>query len=264
MEVDVNLTTLLSNPISGSIIGIAGIFISASFAYLIYLLSSSNRKPAYTVGDPTLFADVSANEKDLSLQWRGEAIQNISSVAIAFWNNGRQAIRKQDISSDLPIEFVSTERVRVFSVSQIASSRDELDFEYTIVPQSDGGDLVQVRLAKDEALERTDGAVCTILFSGNPKACWLVTGRIFDVPKGFRLQPLNVKESSFMAANWGSLMSGIVASISFALGAWTNPQWRVLAIIAFVSIILSVTIIEPRRRLVPNWVRKRLSPIAKK
>jgi hypothetical protein len=255
----VNIKELLSNPISGSIIGIAGILISLSFAYLIYLLSSFRRKPVYTVWAPTLFADVSDNTQDLSLQWRGETIPNISSLNIAFWNNGRQAIRRQDISTDLPIELVSTEKVRIFSVTQVASSRAKLGFDYTIARQSDAGDYVQVRPANDEALERTDGAMCTILFSGNPKANWLVRGRVFDVPKGFKFKPTNNRETSFLTANWASIMSGAMASISFGLGSWNNPQWRLLSISLVALMIVSVITIESIRRSMPYWIRKSFS-----
>lgn len=165
------------------IIAIVGIVV----AVCLYYSGQQSKMPRYSVRQPQLVAKITEQEPRLQLLWESKPIVNAASVEIAIWNAGDMYFGNESLSEADPVRIVSDEDVRILAVNQIARSRDTLEFEYEIVQlNGEKQDAILVRLANDDALEKRDGALFYVLFTGSIEADWKVIGRVKGAPKGFQ------------------------------------------------------------------------------
>jgi len=153
----------------------------------LYYSGQQSKMPKYSVRQSQLVAKITEQEPRLQLLWESKPIANAASVGIAIWNAGDMYFGNESLSEADPVRIVSDEDVRILAVNQIARSRDTLEFEYRIVQlNGEKQDTILVRLANDDALEKRDGALFYVLFTGSVEADWKVIGRVKGAPKGFQ------------------------------------------------------------------------------
>jgi hypothetical protein len=152
----------------------------------VYLLSRKEKEPVFTISPPDLVAQTVPGEDKLKIIWENKEIQNAASVKVAIWNAGSQFIDKNDFASTEPMRLVPFEKVSILAVQMLKTSRPNLRFDTTIETSPDGFGSVLIKIKGDEALEKFDGALFHILFSGSQNINWKVIGRIKGAPEGFQ------------------------------------------------------------------------------
>jgi hypothetical protein len=165
-----------------TVVGIA----LAVLGIILTVRSTARAKPVYTVGEPKLVAQTLAEEDRLTLLWDGGKIKNAASVNIAMWNSGSRFIDKSDIPGDNPLRIMPSEPVDILSVVVLMTSRQGLQFAPRVEAGPGGQESIVIGIDGDEALEKGDGAVFHVLFSGTIRCDWSLAGRVKGVPKGFR------------------------------------------------------------------------------
>jgi hypothetical protein len=188
-EIDQHQTTLnkvlkhtwafIKHPVTILVIGIL-------VALLLYLLSRKEKEPVFTVSPPDLVAQTVPAENKLKIIWENKEIQNAASVKVGIWNNGSQFIDANDFASTEPMRIVPSEAVSILAVQTPKTSRPNLRFDTTIETTPDGIRTILIKIKGDEALEKFDGALFHILFSGSQNIKWKVIGRIKGAAKGFQ------------------------------------------------------------------------------
>lgn len=164
----------------------SGVLIGITIAILIFILSRMAKEPVYVVSPWELVAQTVNGEEKLKIIWNNEEIKNVASVKIGIWNDGSRFIDKNDVSSTNPIRIKPMEKVDILAVQVLKTSRPTLKFDRKIETDANGIESVVIKIKEDEALEKLDGALFHILFSGPQECTWKVIGRIKGVPKGFQ------------------------------------------------------------------------------
>ena len=174
--------TFFKHPATGMAIGIIGIMV----AILMFMLSREVKQPVFAVSPPELIAQSIHEGEKLKILWENKEVMNVASVKIALWNNGSRFIDKNDISNMNPIRITSIEKVNILAVEVLKTSRPTLQFDTNIERDANGIESLTIKIKGDEALEKYDGAIFHVLFSGSLENTWKVIGRIKGVLKGFQ------------------------------------------------------------------------------
>lgn len=172
-------------PFTALAIGIIGIILSI-ISISIAITSRTTKEPVFIVSPSELIAQSVNGEEKLKIFWDDKEIKNVASVKIGIWNNGYRFIDKNDVSSTTPIRIKPLEKSDILAVQILKTSRPTLEFDTNIEKDADSIESVVIKIKGDEALERFDGALFHVLFSGSKECTWKVIGRIKGVPKGFQ------------------------------------------------------------------------------
>lgn len=175
-------TTFVSHPLFGLFTFIAGLIFTLIFFYSVELIEV---KPVYSVNVINSIASQTLDEPDFKIFWKEEEIKNLNSVEVAIWNNGKQFLDKDNISDSDPIKIIIPDGVKVLKVDIVKTSRPELSFNCTYFPSKDNIKNVIIDIVGDEALEKSDGLMIKIYFTGSSEEEFIVTGRIFGSKQGF-------------------------------------------------------------------------------
>jgi hypothetical protein len=173
---------LLRGPILALTVALVGIGVTILIGYVF---SVGNVDPCYSVSGVETIAAVLESETRLHLLWDGKDIPNVAVVRIALWNAGKQYIDAKNTVPSSPICIVPPEGVTLLSEAIVNLSRKDLALSLTRVRSETGEEVLQVDLLGDEALERGDGAVVQVLYSGPSDGEWRVAGRIKGDVSGF-------------------------------------------------------------------------------
>jgi hypothetical protein len=238
-------------------------------ALSIYLLSRKEKEPVFTISPPDLVAQTVPGEEKLKIIWENKEIQNAASVKITIWNDGSQFIDKNDFASTDPMRIVPSEKVSILAVQMLKTSRPNLRFDTTIETSPDGIGSVLIKIKGDEALEKFDGALFHILFSGSQNINWKVIGRIKGAPKGFqpknwdKIHSIHYPPVILLLIVYGCLVLALPAFILIILIRPPHKQntWRDwIILIPAVSMpelaLLGLFFNEFSYKLVPLWLLK--------
>ena len=113
--------------------------------------------------------------------WKKE-ISNLYSVNIVIWNDGRDYLDKSHFSSSEPIRLTYSNDTHVLFHKFSHTSRKNLKLQSIEIPEDNS---IKINISDDEALEKGDGGILNILYSGSANPKFLITGRIKGVPGGF-------------------------------------------------------------------------------
>ena len=211
------LWALAKHPITALVAAIA-------VGFTTYFLSKSAKSPVFAVSPPELVAQKVNGEGNLKIFWEDKEISNVASVKIALWNEGSQYIDKNDVSTSDPIRIKSAAKVKILSVNQVASSRDTLKFNWQKDVDANGSESAVISVVGDEALERLDGALFHVLFSGQLDSPWAVTGRIKGAPSGFQQKKWSRVRAPEPKERWAYASVFLLAVL--VLSAYLIYGWR--------------------------------------
>jgi len=155
-------------------------------AFIIFLASKKEKDPVFIVNKPELVAQTVYGEEKLKIYWDNKEVKNVASVKIGFWNNGSLFIDKSDFASTDPLRIIPTEKTDILAIQALKTSRSSLQFETYIDTNAEGTRSIIIKIRGDEALEKFDGGLFHVLFSGPLKSNWKIVGRVKGVPQGFK------------------------------------------------------------------------------
>lgn len=151
---------------------------------LFYLVERKEIEPRYAVSEPELIAEQTTDAPRLTLYWDGEEIKNAYSVKIAVWNAGRQYLDNNSISETDPLRVICPSGVKILYADFIKISRAHLELN-AVDATNTGTNAIYIQIVGDEALEKNDGGILKILFTGGETDGFVVTGRIKGSKQGF-------------------------------------------------------------------------------
>jgi hypothetical protein len=160
--------------------------IGTTIAIIGIVRGKATKEPVFIVSPPELIAQTVPEEEKLKILWEETKIPNVALVKIGIWNQGSRYIDKSDISSTNPIRIKPREKVDILAVQVLKTSRPTLNFDSKVERDADAIETVLIEIKGDEALEKFDGGLFHVLFSGQWECTWKVDGRIKGVPKGFQ------------------------------------------------------------------------------
>ncbi len=221
------------------VLALVGIIAAVVIGWFFYWLGNKQRRPLYTVvGNTVVRAD---EDRYIEVLFKGESVPVVSRSAVAFWNAGRDPIRRADLVGTHPLQAKLAADVRVLDVNVLATTRPQIDFDW--VSETDRNVGIDFSF-----LNRGDGGVIEVLHTGTaPFEVWVegaivgVEGnpqRIIDEPSG---APLTVWAFAIaLLGVWGTSLAFLASSgrlslisvsgggivIGVVLVAWLVNVWR--------------------------------------
>jgi len=247
----------------GSIIGLAGIAAAA----LTYVLTRQRTRFAYRyAGERLLGLSTDGLPADLTVQFRGQAIQRLTRTLIVFWNAGEKTILAEDIVRSDPLRLKFRDDGRVLAATVLKQARAVTQVEATFDPLQPNE--VGLRFA---FLDSGDGAVIEVLHTSERRYAEFlgtvrglpnglhdlgrITGRQYDMRR-FPL-PRSPRKLGWLVAALGVLIAGAGLvipweSLGKANAADAVPIGLVIAGAGALYAFLGLTLIFLTRRGYPK------------
>jgi hypothetical protein len=225
-----------------------------------YIVERKEIEPKYAISEPQRVTEGQWDAPGSKLLWDNEQVENVYSVRIAIWNNGRQYLDNVSISATDPLRVTYPPGVKILYADFFRTSRAGLAFEATDL-SSAGTDAIRLEIVGDEALERHDGGVLAVLYTGERSDPFTVVGRIKGCKDGFvRVDWTTRYSASYIMLSFMSVISVLIAALILILYALKvlNRTHR-LFITSFWSLLVlgALLILYAGLKdflLVPNWV----------
>lgn len=139
--------------------------------------SLRSKSPYYAVKGTNLASASMSKYGDLELRFAGRPVPRATVTYIGFWNEGREAIRREDIAPSDPIRVEMLHGASIMSCKIVKSSREVIN------AQLDLTDRKSPRILFD-FLGHNDWVRIQVLHTGgNPSDC-RIAGTIIDCDKG--------------------------------------------------------------------------------
>ncbi|MDP2045313.1 MAG: hypothetical protein Q8L00_03775, partial [Deltaproteobacteria bacterium] len=90
------IETMASNPlviVSAYLLSL----LSVILAIILYIKSKKMKIPCYATNTINIFRDYNSNIESLEILYGGKLINNLSITKLAFWNAGKETIKKADL-----------------------------------------------------------------------------------------------------------------------------------------------------------------------
>jgi len=161
----------------------------AGFAVAVFtLFYLKSRKPSYLIRSFTLISSPIEKPDKLKILYDGEPVERLTISRLLFLNDGREAIRREDIASRDRLKIILTPNTKVFGVPKILYAQNDQVTGFGIIKQAD--DI----LIDFEFLSKNEGGIIQLVHSGSEKDIRLV-GTVIGVKSLYRL--INLDYLSF-------------------------------------------------------------------
>ncbi len=183
------------------------------FSVIVYRRSRRFREPIYYVYPAR--TEIVSQEKTswmpLQISYlNGSPLEkDVTAVNFAFWNKGRREIRPEDILEPIKVKIYG-EGCKILALRVINMSRDVVNFDFgTSANDPDSEALITFRI-----LEREDGALCQILYEGDPEAEVKVEGTVVGGKVSEAMMSTDKKRTRQVALSMGLLLTiGILTAL---------------------------------------------------
>ena len=200
-----------------TILGIAGTFLGVvgiATGYIFYLRGKREKEPCYSISEVNLIKGYSSALKDLKIKYKRKPIENLTVGKVAFWNNGKETINKDDIDTALPPMLLAQDNTIILDVKILETTNPANRFSVTLA--EDG----KSALIWFDYLNNNDGALLQVIHTGISYANYIVYGKI----KGVKNIKYKMKKDSFFWLDgWFSLFIAL-GIISFAIIFMVKPM----------------------------------------
>lgn len=222
---------ITTNPIAIialAFLAVCGIFLSIVF----YFKSKKDRRPYYAVSSIQLVRLNSQSLPKISVSFDGKETPRITISSVAFWNAGRETIRRSDIASTdrlriicnkdddeiLDIQIKSVLKSSICPVATIAEGRKSAEFSF-------------------EYLDRYDGFVFQVIHTGSGSSAISIAGKILGCESIRELWKPSVR-----------LQKSTLRAMRITDRIIRNPWLAVLASFCSIGFIIGMAYLAPGRK----------------
>lgn len=168
------LSVVSREPIS--VISIALALTSITVAYLLYRRSRRTKDPCWAIRNTTLVEGYGSKLEALTIQYKGDRVEDLSVSRIAFWNDGKATIDRRDIETANPLRITSKGEARILDAKVLVTNSRSSEFGVSL--RQDG---TAARLDFDY-LDQGHGAVLQVVHTGTSFEDLDVVGDIKGAP----------------------------------------------------------------------------------
>lgn len=155
------------------LIAIGGIILAVFF----YYRGTKNREPVFAIRTYNLLTDSSSKMTGLTINYKTEIVNNLSITKIAFWNQGRETIKKGDIPNGDPLRINARDGIKILDAEVIASNNSANKFDVSAIENQSS-----IRISFDY-LDKNQGGVIQIIHTGSFSNDLILEGTIMGAGK---------------------------------------------------------------------------------
>ena len=169
-----------------TILPLISLGITVSLALFLFFAGRKGVEPRYAILNSSLLAEAVNEEPKLKILWEEMEVLNVRSVDIAVWNAGAEYLDKRRISQTDPIRIIVPDDIDLLYTKIVRTSRETLLFTLQEKSDSTVHREIEINFNEDEALEKDDGLLIRILYTGPEVDDFKVAGRIKGAKSGFK------------------------------------------------------------------------------
>lgn len=155
------------------LIAVGGIILAVIF----YWRSTKNREPVFAIKSYNILADSSSKMTGLTVNYKTEIVNNLSITKIAFWNQGRETIKRNDIPEGDPLRISIKNGIKILDAEVISSNNPANKFQISSIDNDSS-----VRIFFDY-LDKNQGGVIQIIHTGTTSNDLSIEGTVMGVGK---------------------------------------------------------------------------------
>lgn len=156
-----------------SLVSIALAIISITLACLFYRRSRRSKDPRWAIRNTTLIEGYSSKLRDLEVFYKGDRVEDLSVCRIAFWNDGKATIDRQDIATANPLRIASRDQARILDAKVLATNSRSSQFTASLPDTRTAAHLLEF-----DYLDHGHGAVLQVVHTGTSEEDLEVVGDI--------------------------------------------------------------------------------------
>ena len=139
-----------------------------------FVISNRKRIPVYIIQTAHLIREVVNDNDDITITYQGQEYHNLSSTRFVFWNNGRKAIKENDIATMNPIRVTIDEHYQILDA--YIDKQTDIDNNFIIEKTDDKKSII----INFEFLEHNDGASIRIIHTAPSNEDFIVSGKVIS------------------------------------------------------------------------------------
>lgn len=232
--------------IIGIVVGVLGITVGV----VLYQRSKKEKKPQVRMRSFNLISmSVTQLKSDkVKVTYSGEEVEDLTVTNIAFWNSGKEPIRREDIASTEPIRITAMNGCRILEADVIQTNNPSNNLKCDLF----GNDKV---LTSFEYLEKGDGAVIQVFHTGQNNDDLQFQGKIIGTKIGVEKEPFISKFMSNTPLYVGVLL--IILGCILGFGYLSNHKQTAIGSLLLIPLIIYLPVVfyhnamEDRKLAVP-------------
>lgn len=236
---------------------------------LFYFRSLRVRRPFFDIRSSNVFQDLlekheSLQDEPLRVLYASHPIRNLTSTKFAFWNGGRETIRREDVAEAAPLLVRMRDGCRILKAHIISVNNEANRFSVEVSP-----DWTELKIRFD-FLDKNDGFVLQMLHSGKSGRDMTFEGMVIGAGPPARRRvtipppppkfAFGIENPRHRAALNGVVPLLILIAFAALLYAFTPAENRTasgnlfitVGVAFFVTLFLVGRILELRRRIPPG------------
>jgi len=191
-----------------------------------------------------LFRDGESKISDLRITYKGEDVVDLTSCFIAFWNNGKETIKRADVAEKIAISV--SDPYSILDAKVIGRTADSNKF---IAPVKDDQSIVEFDF---EYLDRKDGAVVQIFTDCTDRKKFKKLGKVMGCRKfkeGFEGKNISFVQGLPVVMGSASISFGLFFILGSFIGINTVDSEKVYNLLSYIltskdlSIVISIPVI---------------------
>jgi hypothetical protein len=108
------------------VLAVATLVLSTAIAFVLYVRARKEPRPVYVVTGNTVVR--AQAERKIEVRFRDKDVPVVTRTVIAFWNAGRQPIRRADIVENHPLTIMLPDDAKVLETRVVTMTRPDIDF----------------------------------------------------------------------------------------------------------------------------------------
>jgi len=201
METNQNIFELFNNnPLinfASLVLAILGIFFTVYF----YVRSNKNREPIYIIRTINLISDSLFKIVPVEILFSGHKINKLSISKIALWNDGKEAIRPENLAPNEPIKLFIDKKFDILAADILFRKNNANNFQIEI-----SEDKKSINISYDY-FKHEEGLVMQVVHTGNRSDDIYFEG---DVITGKKISRKKLASTSFR--DWSDLHNSLPES----------------------------------------------------
>ncbi|MCD4664560.1 MAG: hypothetical protein K8R68_04750 [Bacteroidales bacterium] len=168
------LGSFINNPFFTLIsltLAVVGIILSIYF----FKKGKREKKPCYAVAYFNLISKYVKEFSELDINYKGKPVDNLTISKFAFWNAGKETIRKKDLINDNPLRIKMKDDFIIYGFEKLFESESTNNFDLEL-----SKDKTEIIISFDY-LDYGQGVLIRILHSGNTRNDLNLNGKIIGV-----------------------------------------------------------------------------------
>lgn len=157
-------------------------FLSVLLAILLYYKSRKIKIPLYTIKTNNIIADYISKISLLNVLYSGNQIDNLSVSKIAFWNNGNEPIKNNDIAKKDPLRIILKNNSKLLDAKIIDNINQANNFNLIT---SDNGSVIEITF---DFIAKNEGVLIQVFHTGKTNNDISIEGTIIGGKKLSRIK----------------------------------------------------------------------------